>query len=221
MNHEVSGHEGQRHGGQPNKSVRDPVCGMNVDPKSTLHTDSFAGQSYFFCSQHCLAKFQSEPKRYVQPQPASSGEARPSTEATKGEYTCPMHPEVRQLGPGTCPTCGMALEPVTPPAATRTEYVCPMHPEIVRSEPGSCPICGMALEPKTISAGDEPNPELADMKRRFWVSVALTIPVVIAAMGDMIPGQPLQQLASKRTWTWFELILSSPVILWGGWPFFV
>jgi Cu+-exporting ATPase len=115
----------------------------------------------------------------------------------------------------------MALESVALPAATRTEYVCPMHPEIVRSEPGNCPICGMALEPKTILAGDEPNPELADMKRRFWVSVALTIPVVIAAMGDMIPGQPLQQLASKRTWTWFELILSSPVILWGGWPFFV
>ena len=103
----------------------------------------------------------------------------------------------------------------------RTEYVCPMHPEVVRNEPGNCPICGMALEPKTASAGEEPNPELADMKRRFWVSLALTIPVLIAAMGAMIPGQPLQHMASQRTWTWVEFLLGSPVVLWGGWPFFV
>ena len=221
MNHEAAGHEGHKHGGQPDKPARDPVCGMSVDPKSNPRTDSFAAQTYLFCSQSCLAKFQREPARYVSPQPAPSGEARPGTSATESEYTCPMHTEVRQQGPGTCPKCGMALEPVTPPAATRAEYVCPMHPEIVRSEPGNCPICGMALEPKTISAGDEPNPELADMQRRFWVSVILSIPVLIVAMGDMIPGQPLLQLASARTWTWVELILSSPVILWGGWPFFV
>jgi Cu+-exporting ATPase len=96
-----------------------------------------------------------------------------------------------------------------------------MHPEIVRKEPGNCPICGMALEPKTISPGDEPSSELADMKRRFLVSLVLTIPVLIAAMGEMIPGQPLQKMASQRIWTWVELILSTPVILWGGWPFFV
>ncbi len=106
-------------------------------------------------------------------------------------------------------------------ATGRTEYVCPMHREIVRNEPGSCPICGMALEPKAISAGDEQNPELADMKRRFWVSLALTIPILIAAMGEMIPGQPLRRLASQRAWTWVELILGSPVVLWGCWPFFV
>jgi Cu+-exporting ATPase len=145
----------------------------------------------------------------------------PQTAATKGEYTCPMHPEVRQQGPGVCPKCGMTLEPVAPPAAGRTEYTCPMHPEIVRKEPGNCPICGMALEPKTISPGDEPSSELADMKRRFLVSLVLTIPVLIAAMGEMIPGQPLQKMASQRIWTWVELILSTPVILWGGWPFFV
>jgi Cu+-exporting ATPase len=101
------------------------------------------------------------------------------------------------------------------------EYVCPMHPEIVRNEPGNCPICGMALEPKVISAGEEPHAELTDMKRRFRVSLVLTIPVLIAAMGEMIPGQPLRQVAGQRTWTWVELILSTPVILWGGWPFFV
>src|ERR1039457_6931655 len=102
--------------------------------------------------------------------------------------------------------------------ASLTEYVCPMHPEIVRNAPGNCPICGMALEPKAPSAVEQQNPELADMKRRFWISLVLTIPVFIAAMGEMIPGQPLQHLATQRTWTWVELILGSPVILWGGWP---
>ena len=132
-----------------------------------------------------------------------------------------MHPEIRQQGPGACPKCGMTLEPVAPLAARQSEYLCPMHPEVVRNEPGNCPICGMALEPKTASVGEEPNPELADMKRRFWVSLALTIPVLIAAMGAMIPGQPLQHMASQRTWTWVEFLLGSPVVLWGGWPFFV
>ncbi|MEO8053079.1 MAG: copper-translocating P-type ATPase, partial [Acidobacteriota bacterium] len=133
-----------------------------------------------------------------------------------------MHPEVRQNGPGNCPECGMALEPVSnAPLAPRTEYVCPMHPEIVRTEPGNCPICGMALEPRTVSAGEEENPELKYMQRRFWTGVALTVPVLISAMGEYIPGHPLEQLAAPRTWTWFELILATPVILWGGWPFFV
>jgi Cu+-exporting ATPase len=157
----------------------------------------------------------------VNTQHTPSPKAEPQTASTKGEYTCPMHPEVRQQGPGVCPKCGMSLEPVAPPAAARTEYVCPMHPEIVRSEPGNCPICGMALEPKTITSSDEQSPELASMKRRFLASLALTVPVLIAAMGEMIPGQPLQRLASQRTWTWVELLLSTPVILWGGWPFFV
>src|ERR1035437_6703974 len=90
-----------------------------------------------------------------------------------------------------------------------------MHPEIVRNAPGNCPNCGMALAPKAPSAVEQQNPELADMKRRFWISLVLTIPVFIAAMGEMIPGQPLQHLATQRTWTWVELILGSPVILWG------
>jgi Cu+-exporting ATPase len=110
------------------------------------------------------------------------------------------------------------------PAASEAnliEYVCPMHPQIVRNAPGNCPICGMALEPKEPSAVEQQNPELADMQRRFWISLVLTIPVFIAAMGEMIPGQPLQHLATQRTWTWVELVLGSPVILWGGWPFFV
>jgi Cu+-exporting ATPase len=115
----------------------------------------------------------------------------------------------------------MALEPVTPSAAATAEYVCPMHPHIVRDRPGTCPICGMALEPKAVSAAEEANPELASMKRRFWVSLILTIPVLLAEMGQMIPGQPMQQVASPRTLAWLEFLLGSPVVLWGGWPFFV
>jgi Cu+-exporting ATPase len=136
-------------------------------------------------------------------------------------YTCPMDPEIRQQGAGACPKCGMALEPlaVTPPA-TKTEYVCPMHPEIVRDAPGACPICGMALEPRTITLDEERNPELADMTRRFWVGVALSAPVLILAMSDMIPGRPLHGIVSPRTATWIQFILSTPVVLWCGWPFF-
>lgn len=137
------------------------------------------------------------------------------------EYTCPMHPEVRQFGPGSCPKCGMALEPVTPQTPTlKTEYVCPMHPQIVRPEPGHCPICGMALEPKTIGADEEDNAELKEMTLRFWVGVAFTIPLLASAMGKYIPGSPLLSWASERFWTWFEMVLATPVVLWGSWPFF-
>ena len=100
-----------------------------------------------------------------------------------GEFTCPMHPEVRQSAPGNCPKCGMALEPVTTtPLSARTEYVCPMHSQIVRSEPGNCPICGMTLEPRTISAEKQDNPELRNMTLRFRISLGLTVPVLVSAM---------------------------------------
>src|SRR5439155_5102373 len=136
-------------------------------------------------------------------------------------YTCPMHPEVRQPTPGLCPKCGMALEPVGAEAPMRrTEYVCPMHPQIVRDAPGSCPICGMALEPRTVT-GDEENAELTDMTRRFWVSVALSVPLLVLVMGDMLPGQPLRHALSGRLMAWLQLVLATPVVLWGGWPFFV
>ena len=122
-------------------------------------------------------------------------------------------------------------EPKTPPDAASQdagtavdasrEYVCPMHPQIVRREPGSCPICGMALEPRTTLADDAENPELKGMQRRFWTGVALTTPVLISAMGEMIPGQPLARLAEPRTWILLQLVLATPVVLWAGWPFFV
>ncbi|MBP2686825.1 MAG: silP, partial [Deltaproteobacteria bacterium] len=133
-----------------------------------------------------------------------------------------MHPEVRQPGPGNCPKCGMALEAVAPAAAApRTEWVCPMHPEIIRDVAGNCPICGMALEPRTAAAGEEENAELVDMRRRFWISVALTVPLVAVAMGEHLPGYPLARIATMSTLGWLQLVLATPVVLWGGWPFFV
>ncbi|HEX2227517.1 MAG TPA: copper-translocating P-type ATPase [Candidatus Binatia bacterium] len=132
-----------------------------------------------------------------------------------------MDPEVRESKPGHCPKCGMALEPTFVAAPTvKTEYVCPMHPEIVRDEPGSCPICGMALEPRTVSLEEEANPELIDMKRRFWFSVALSLPLFLLAMSDMIPGQPLQHGFSPQLLNGIQFVLATPVVLWGGWPFF-
>jgi Cu+-exporting ATPase len=114
----------------------------------------------------------------------------------------------------------MALEPESILPTTRTEYTCPMHPEIVRSEPGHCPICGMALEPHTVSAQPEENPELRDMSRRFWMSLVLTAPLLVIAMADMLPGMPVQRVLPTGWLPWLELALATPVILWGGWPFF-
>ena len=135
-------------------------------------------------------------------------------------YTCPMHPEVRSDRPGPCPKCGMALERVEPVAADTREWVCPMHPEIVRDAPGTCPICGMALEPRAGTATDEEDAELRDMTRRFWISAALTVPLVLVAMGHMVAGD-LSGLMSTRTRTMIELALATPVCVWAAWPFYV
>jgi P-type Cu+ transporter len=225
------------------EAVKDPVCGMNVEPGKGPSYE-FQGKTYFFCCPHCLEKFRADPNRYLAPPAARPNRARPAgpgehahgpvqiavapapstanAAASGSGFTCPMHPEVRQPAQGPCPKCGMALEPVSPaPPAARTEYVCPMHPEIVRDAPGACPICGMALEPKTVAAEEEENVELKDMKRRFWIGLALTIPVLASAMGKYIPGNPLAGWASERFWIWFELALTTPVVLWAGWPFFV
>ena len=140
---------------------------------------------------------------------------------TAAVYTCPMHPEVRQAEPGNCPICGMALEPVVPVAAAKTEWVCPMHPQIVRDAPGNCPICGMALEPRTGSLEEEKNPELINMTRRFWVGAVLTIPLLLIAMSVYIPKISASSIIPFNITEWIELILATPVVLWGGWPFFV
>src|SRR5437879_11107095 len=145
--------------------------------------------------------------------PRRLGEIRAAMTSQRRTYTCPMHPDVRQPTPGFCPKCGMALEPVAgPEQAPRTEYVCPMHPQIVRDAPGSCPICGMALEPRTVT-GDEENAELRDMSRRFWVSVALSVPLLVFVMGDMLPGQPLRHGLSSRLIARPHLVLATPVVL--------
>jgi Cu+-exporting ATPase len=114
----------------------------------------------------------------------------------------------------------MALEPGMPQATTRTEYTCPMHPEIIRPGPGACPICGMALEPRTVAATEEENPELQDMTRRFWISLTLTVPLLAIAMIDMLPGMPVERALPGGWLPWIELFLATPVVLWGGWPFF-
>jgi Cu+-exporting ATPase len=197
--------------------IIDPVCGMTVTPENAAGNYEYNGQTYYFCSKHCLQKFSANPQVFLNQKTESSD----STPLTQVEYTCPMDPEIRRREPGACPKCGMALEPKTPViAVTKTEYVCPMHPQIVRDKPGSCPICGMALELRTATLEEEENPELKDMTRRFWVSLVLTIPVLLLAMSEMIPGQPVQHALSMKVISWIQFILATPVVLWGGLPFF-
>jgi Cu+-exporting ATPase len=190
---------------------------MQVDPAKAAGTSEHQGQTYYFCSKGCRTKFDASPQAYlnakaVTPHTHAHGDTR--------EYTCPMDPEVRQIGPGACPKCGMALEPVSAAPVTKTEWTCPMHPEIVRDEPGSCPICGMALEPRTVSL-EERNPELEDMTRRFRWSLVLTLPILAFMISDFLPGQPLLQALPPGVMAWTQFILATPVVLWGGWPFFV
>ena len=203
---------------------RDPVCAMTVDPNAAAGSFEYEGKTYFFCSKSCLNRFKANPANYLAPQPTGSlVQLRKPQPAPVDDrpYTCPMHSEVRQTGPGACPRCGMALEPMTVKASeTKTEYTCPMHPEIVRDGPGSCPICGMALEPR-IFTGEEKNEELIDMTRRFVYGLILTVPLFLIAMSDLIPGQPLQHAVSPRLLNYLQLALATPVVLWAGWPFFV
>ncbi len=213
----------------------DPVCGMEVDPSRAAARVEHGGKTYYFCAPHCARKFEANPDKYLSGAPprvphlVSIGATRPELQILQTPpsppaeplrtHVCPMDPEVRQPGPGVCPRCGMALEPEIPTApAGRVEYTCPMHPEIVRDQPGTCPICGMALEPRTVSVGEEENPEYRDMKRRFWASAAFTLPLLVIAMAHMVSS--LARLFPHWLTTWGELVLATPVVLWGGWPFF-
>ncbi|MDE3202425.1 MAG: heavy metal translocating P-type ATPase [Acidobacteriota bacterium] len=209
----------ENHSASAQAAAKDPVCGMEVSTSTSAGSTEFKGNAYHFCSQGCLKKFQANPQKYI-----NSGD-RPldvhePVKGTQVEYTCPMHPEVKQPASGSCPKCGMALEPadIVPPPS-RTEYTCPMHPEIVRSEPGSCPICGMALEPRQVTL-TETNPELADMSRRFWISVVLALPLLAVMVSELLPSMPLQHLFSGTTRAWIELALATPAVLWCGFPFF-
>ena len=207
------------------KNMIDPVCGMNVEPNTAAGKHEYNGQTYFFCSHHCMAKFKEAPENFLKAQMhAHAGHVHAAPGSQKPEngiYVCPMDPEVRESKPGACPKCGMALAPAAPAApSVKTEYVCPMHPNIVRQEPGSCPICGMALEPRTVTLEEEANPELVDMTRRLWIGVGLSAPIVFLAMSDLIPGQPMQRSFSPHALNWLQLVLATPVVLWCGWPFF-
>ena len=201
--------------------VHDPACGMKVDPSKAAATVEHEGATFYFCSLGCAAKFRASPEKYLQANPDAAPLKPPAKAELQGEYTCPMHLEIKQSGPGSCPKCGMALEPATVTApAKRTEYTCPMHPQIVRDAPGSCPICGMALEPREVTT-EETNPELADMTRRLWISVALAVPMLALMVSAFLPAMPMQHLFSARVWAWIEFALATPVVLWCGLPFFV
>jgi P-type Cu+ transporter len=221
----------------PPTLAKDPVCGMTVDSATAKATAEHAGQKYYFCCPSCAQKFQSNPEEYLSPRSSKASlvtiggpdASKPKTapqqtsthdQKSRAAYVCPMCPEVRTSKPGACPSCGMALESEFPAPLTKTEYTCPMHPEIVRDQPGFCPICGMALEPRTVTAAQEDNPELRDMTSRFWISVGLTVPLLAIAMADMLPNMPVQRVLPVAWLPWIELLLATPVVLWGGWPFF-
>lgn len=165
-------------------AIKDPVCGMIVDPDTTGQRVVHGEATFLFCSDHCRQKFEDTPGRYLTAPdaPAASGGSLPAGEGTV-EYTCPMHPEIRQ------------------------------------PSPGACPICGMALEPVTVTAVSGRSPELADMTRRFWVALMLSIPVLILGMGaDLVPA--IHDAIAPRASAWIQLVLATPVVLWAGWPFF-
>lgn len=195
-------------------TVVDPVCGMSVDPAKARGPIEHKGTAYYFCGPRCLERFQSDPEKYAHPMPPAKTETAQPVQKGSVTYVCPMDPDVRENKPGPCPKCGMALEPET------VEYTCPMHPEIVRNGPGNCPICGMALEPRaSASLHDEDDSELRSMQRRFWVGVALSIPLLALSMGGMAAGSPLRNL--PMGWLeWLQLVVATPVVVWGGWPFF-
>ncbi len=217
---------------------------MQVDEATALHAER-DGQTYYFCCEHCRQKFLAGEPRVVElhgigfpafeanrPLPEGEGDHRrphpgpghpiPDPERSGGHqhrerYFCPMCPSIESDRPSSCPKCGMALELAAPLARTLV-YTCPMHREIEQSLPGSCPKCGMALEPKQM-AEEEDNGELSDMSRRFWFATAFGLPVVLLAMLPMA-GVPLDRWLSPSALRWLELLLSTPVVLWAGWPFF-
>ena len=168
-------------------AVQDPVCGMGVDPNTARFRTKHNNETFYFCSQVCLNKFQTDPGAHL----ASKKRLQSSVSAPP------------QVSPGQ-------------------EYTCPMHPQIVQDKPGNCPICGMALEPRVATAGVEgEDTELRDMTRRFWISLVLTVPLVLLTMGRMIPQKPLSGWVYQWNVYWVELALATPIVLWGGWPFFV
>jgi P-type Cu+ transporter len=209
---------------------KDPVCGMTVDDSSPLR-HAHRGKTYLFCNPSCLKRFQEDPERFLGGAPVAFGSA--AKDPVCGMAVDASSPLRHAHGGKTYLFCDSSclkrfqedperfLGGARPaPAPAGVKYTCPMHPEIVRDGPGDCPICGMALEPKEVQAEEEENPELRDMSRRFWVSTALSAPLLAIAMLDMLPGRPVSHaLGGARRW--IELALATPVVLWAGRPFFV
>jgi Cu+-exporting ATPase len=173
-----AGHDHHQHADAAS-SARDPVCGMSVNPKTSRHRLEYNGTIYHFCSDGCRTKFEADPAKYLD----KTADAVKAAVPAGTIYTCPMHPEIRQVGPGTCP------------------------------------ICGMALEPEVASLDDAPNPELADMTRRFWIGAVLATPPVVLEMGGHLVGG--HGLIDPALSNWIQLVFATPVVLWAGWPFFV
>jgi len=195
--------------------VKDPVCGMTVDPQNAAGFYEYKGQTYFFCSVGCRERFKADPERFLNHEPASP------IGIQRGPKQQPVATDiVSDPVASTTPSGLPAWGPRSARGSDTVTYTCPMHPEIVRDGPGSCPICGMALEPR-VATGEEENAELIDMQRRFWLSVVLTLPLLLVAMSEFIPGDPVRTLVAPRSLAWISLALASPVVLWGGWPFFV
>ena len=199
-------------------SLRDPVCGMAVTEGSE-HREEYNGETYYFCCDRCRHKFAADPEKYLHDRREDKKSHDEHKAGRAATYICPMCPGVEKDEPGSCPMCGMALEPALPQAQSKTRYTCPMHPEIVRDEPGDCPICGMALEPVAAEA-EEDNAELRDMSRRFWIGLVLALPVFVMAMAADLAPAFTHRFISVRPLQVIEFILASPVVLWGGWPFF-
>ncbi len=171
---------------------KDPICGMEVDESKALKLQK-DGKTYFFCSSSCAVEFKANPEKYLH-----------RTEEPE-KIDSNLHPHVSKLSN----------------QSYSESYTCPMHPEIVQDGPGDCPICGMDLEPTVVTSDQKPDPELANMARRLYISTCFSLPVFFIAMSDMIPGQPLQQQVSVKLLTWIQLFLATPVIIWAAWPFFV
>jgi len=214
-------------------SVVDPVCGMKVDPATSKHREEHDGVTYHFCCGGCRAKFAADPAKYLS-SPRSSADTKTATDPVCGMKVDPTTSKHRfDHGGTTYHFCsagcqakfsadpGSFLKPkAAEPAKPGAIYTCPMHPQIRQVGPGSCPICGMALEPLEITAEATPNHELADMSRRFWVGLVLTLPVFILEMGSHVPWLGLGNLVPEQWSIWIQFALSTPVVLWAGWPFF-
>ena len=187
------------------QSAIDPVCGMTIDPQQAAGSFEYNGQTYFFCSLGCREKFKADPEKYLAPRPNTPIGIQGARQLPSPE-TVATSSDAEKTGQGR---------------PRSVEYTCPMHPEIVRDAPGSCPICGMALEPRIVTLEEEKNPELVNMTRRFWVSVVLSLPLLLIAMSEMLPTNPVTRVVPMRSIVWIQFALATPVVLWAGQPFFV